>query len=127
MADQKPVASDPMTLLRRDGPIGLVLAAPVMQDGSIAPVGFVTFSYELAPLMLTNDDLSLFSVALKDPRDEHSELIASERGTVVSRPANPQSPTPVVSRAVSFGGRDWMLTYYAKTNALNRARQTAAV
>ena len=127
MAEMKPVASDPLPLLRRDGPVGLVLAAPVLQADGAQPAGFVTFSYELAPLMLTNDDLSLFSVALNDPRDEHSELIASERGTVVSRPANPQSPTPVVSRAVSFGGRDWMLTYYAKTNALNRARQTAAI
>src|SRR5580698_1232843 len=77
--------------------------------------------------MLTNDDLSLVSVALKDPRDEHSELIASERGTVVSRPANPQSPTPVVSRAVTFGGRDWSLGYYAKTNAVMHAQQTAVI
>ena len=38
MADGKPVASDPIPLLRPDGPIGLVLAAPVMQDGSNAPV-----------------------------------------------------------------------------------------
>ena len=30
----KPVASDPIPLLRPDGPIGLVLAAPVLQDGS---------------------------------------------------------------------------------------------
>ena len=51
-----------------DGPMGLVLAAPVLQEGASAPAGFVTFSYELAPLMLTNDDLSLFSVVLKDPR-----------------------------------------------------------
>ena len=64
----KPVASDPLPLLRRDGPIGLVLAAPVLQSNGAQPAGFVTFSYELAPLMLTNDDLSLFSVVLKDPR-----------------------------------------------------------
>jgi two-component sensor histidine kinase len=127
MSEMKPVASDPLPLLRRDGPVGLVLAAPVLQADGAQPAGFVTFSYELAPLMLTNDDLSLFSVALKDPRDEHDELVAGDGGTVVSRPANPQSPTPVVSRAVSFGDRDWTLTYYAKTNALNRARQTAGI
>ena len=127
MSEMKPVASDPLPLLRRDGPVGLVLAAPVLQADGAQPAGFVTFSYELVPLMLTNDDLSLFSVALKDPRDEHDELVAGDGGTVVSRPANTQSPTPVVSRAVSFGGRDWTLTYYAKTNALNRARQTAAI
>ncbi len=69
MADGKPVASDPLPLLRPDGPIGLVLAAPVVQDGGASPAGFVTFSYELASLMLTNDDLSLFSVVLKDPRN----------------------------------------------------------
>ena len=67
MADGKPVASDPLPLLRPDGPVGLVLAAPVPQEGDAQPAGFVTFSYELAPLMLANDDLSLFSVVLKDP------------------------------------------------------------
>ena len=30
--------------------------------------------------MLTNDDLSLFSVALKDPRPADGELVANERG-----------------------------------------------
>ena len=34
MAEGKPVASDPMPLLRTDGPVGLVLAAPVLQEGS---------------------------------------------------------------------------------------------
>ena len=85
MADGKPVASDPIPLLRPDGPIGLVLAAPVLQEGATAPAGFVTFSYELAPLMLTNDDLSLFSVVLKDPRSANGELIANDQGVVTSR------------------------------------------
>ena len=39
MADGKPVASDPIPLLRPDGPIGLVLAAPVLQEGDASPVG----------------------------------------------------------------------------------------
>jgi two-component sensor histidine kinase len=30
-------------------------------------------------------------------------------------------------RTVTFGGRDWSLGYYAKTNAVRRAEQTAAV
>jgi two-component sensor histidine kinase len=127
MAELTPVASDPLPLLRNDGPIGLVLAAPVLQDDGTKPAGFVTFSYELAPLMLTNDDLSLFSVALKDPRGDNSELVASDRGVVVSRSANVQGPASVINRAVSFGGRDWTLTYYAKTNTMNRAMQTAAI
>jgi len=125
LSELTPIASDPLPLLRKDGPIGLVLAAPVLQDNGTQPAGFVTFSYELAPLMLTNDDLSLFSVALKDPRNDDSELIATDRDSVISRSAGPQGP--VVTRKVLFGGRDWTLTYYAKTNAMNRARQTAAI
>jgi len=127
LSELTPIASDPLPLLRKDGPVGLVLAAPVLQDNGAQPAGFVTFSYELAPLMLTNDDLSLFSVALKDPRNDDDELIATERGGVVSRAAQREGPAPAVMRKVSFGGRDWTLTYYAKTNAMNRARQTAAI
>jgi two-component sensor histidine kinase len=127
MAEGKPVASDPVPLLRPDGPIGLVLAAPVLQDGSDQPAGFVTFSYELAPLMLTNDDLSLLSVVLKDPRSDDGELIADDRGTVTSRTVSPNGPAPSMVRTVTFGGRDWSLGYYAKTNAVKRAQQTAAI
>jgi two-component sensor histidine kinase len=127
MAAGKPVASDPTTLLRPNGPIGLVLAAPVVPPGAPAPAGFVTFSYELAPLMLTNDDLSLFSVVLKDPRGEDRELLASDQGIVTSRNVAPDGPPPSATRTVSFGNRDWSLGYYAKTNAIKRAEQTAAI
>ena len=85
MTEGRPVASDPFPLLRPDGPIGLALAAPVLQEGAVAPAGFVTFSYELAPLMLANDDLSLFSVVLKDPRNADQELIAISRDNIASR------------------------------------------
>jgi CHASE1-domain containing sensor protein len=77
LAEMRPVASDPLPLLRAEGPVGLVLAAPVLQEGEPQPAGFVTFSYELAPLMLANDDLSLFSVALRDPRGENGELVTN--------------------------------------------------
>jgi two-component sensor histidine kinase len=127
MAEGKPVASDPLPLLRPNGPAGLVLAAPVLQEGDASPAGFVTFSYELAPLLLTNDDLSLFSVVLKDPRNENGELIADERGNVTSRTTTENSPAPSITRIVTFGGRDWSLAYYAKTNAVMRARQTAGI
>jgi two-component sensor histidine kinase len=127
LAEGKPVASDPIPLLREDGPMGLVLAAPVVQDGAAAPAGFVTFSYELSPLMLTNDDLSLFSVALKDPRSANGELIANDQGVVSSRVTRPDGPAPSAVRTVTFGGRDWSLSYYAKTNAVKRAAQTAAI
>jgi two-component sensor histidine kinase len=127
MDDGKPVASDPIPLLRPDGPIGLVLAAPVLQDGSDQPAGFVTFSYELAPLMLTNDDLSLFSVVMKDPRSDDGELIADDRGNVTSRAASQSGAAPSMVRTVTFGGRDWLLGYYAKINAVKRAQQMAAI
>jgi two-component sensor histidine kinase len=127
MADGKPVASDPVPLLRPDGPIGLVLAAPVLQEGDASPAGFVTFSYELAPLMLANDDHSLFSAVLKDPRNPNGELIANDQGIVTSRTASQEGPAPSIVRTVTFGGRDWSLGYYAKTNAVKRAQQTAAV
>jgi two-component sensor histidine kinase len=125
MAVGKPVASDPTPLLRPNGPIGVVLAAPVPQEGDTSPAGFVTFSYELAPLMLANDDLSLFSVVLKDPRSPNGELIEDHQGNVTSRMASPEGPTPSMTRTVTFGGRDWSLGYYAKTNAALRAQQTA--
>jgi two-component sensor histidine kinase len=127
MAEDKPIASDPLHLLRPDGPVGVVLAAPVVQEGASAPAGFVTFSYDLASLMLTNDDLSLFSVALKDPRSEDSELIATDRGIVSSRKVASDAPQPSSVRGVTFGSRDWSLAYYAKTNAAKRAEQTAAI
>jgi two-component sensor histidine kinase len=127
MADGKPVASDPLPLLLSNGSMGLVLAAPVLQEGDASPAGFVAFSYELAPLMLTNDDLSLFSVVLKDPRSDDGELIADDRGNVTARTASQDGPAPSMIRTVTFGGRDWSLAYYAKTNALKRAQQTAAI
>jgi two-component sensor histidine kinase len=127
MAEGKPVASDPLPLLRSNGPMGLVLAAPVVPEGASAPAGFVTFSYELAPLMLANDDLSLFSVVLKDPRSPDGELIANDQGVVTSRTAAPDWPPPSATRTVIFGNRDWSLSYYAKTNATKRAEQTAGI
>jgi two-component sensor histidine kinase len=127
MAEGKPVASDPVNLVRPNGPVGIVLAAPVIQDGTTSPAGFVTFSYELAPLMLTNDDQSLFSVVLKDPRSADGELIANDQGVVMSRQAAADGPAPSATRIVAFGDRDWSLAYYAKINATKRAQQTAAI
>jgi two-component sensor histidine kinase len=121
------VASDPIHLLRPDGPIGLVLAAPVFQEQGDAIAGFVTFSYKLSSLMLTNDELSLFSVVLKDPRHADSELIADDDGNVTSRVRKPDDSAPSVIRTVTFGDRDWSLGYYAKTNAVLRAQKLAAL
>jgi two-component sensor histidine kinase len=127
MAEGKPIASDPVPLSPSDAPVGLVLAAPVVQSGASTPAGFVTFSYELAPLMLANDDLSLFSVALKDPRTSGGELIANDRGVVSSRLLGANPPLPFATRTVTFGSRDWSLAYYARTNAAVRAERTAGI
>ena len=124
-AEGKPVASDPMPLLGNKDRIGIVLAAPVLEGAE--PAGFVTFSYELGTLMLSNDDLSLFAVALRDPREVSRELIASDQGVVSEREISEEHPPPSIVRTVTFGGRDWSLAYYAKNNATQRAQQTAAI
>jgi len=104
MSTGKPWASDPVPLLRDDGPVGVVLAAPVLQEGSNEAAGFVTFSYELAPLMLTNDDRSLFSVVLKDPRDANDEFVANDQGAVTLQPVKLDGPAPsiITARRASF-------------------------
>ena len=127
MASGHPVASDPTPLLRADGPIGIVLAAPVPQEGEASPAGFVTFSYTLAPLMLANDDLSLFSVALKDPSHPDQELISDAHGHIFPSAVSPERPPASMMRTVSFGSRDWTLIYFAKSNAAVRAQQAAAM
>jgi two-component sensor histidine kinase len=124
MSEGRPVASDPTVLMGTGGPVGLVLAAPVLQEGSATPAGFVSFSYELGPLMLANDDLSLFSVALKDPRKEDGELVADDRGVVTARPLVANRPLNML-RTVSFGSRDWSLGYYPKTDITMRAQRMA--
>lgn len=123
----KPVASDPIPLLRQNGPIGLVLASPILVEGTTEPAGFVAFSYELASLMLTNDDSSLFSVVLKNPADVNDEYVANDQGVITLREVRQDEPAPSVVRTVTFGGRDWSLGYYAKNNAQHRAQQTAII
>lgn len=126
MTEGKPIVSDPTPLLRRNNVLGVLLAAPVRgMAGNDA--GFITFSYEIAPLMLTNDDLSLFTVALKDPRDPAQELFASDARDVQMRTvAGPGGPQPII-RMVNFGAHDWSLAYYAKANIEDRAMRMAAV
>lgn len=128
VADGKPAASDPTPLMKPDGAIGLVLATPVMLEGSKSPAGFVSFSYDLGPLMLTNDELSLFAVVLKDPRTPDVEFVADNRGVVTSRAvAHTTTAAPSIVRGVRFGGREWSLGYYPRNDAVMRAQQMAAV
>ncbi|MGM4893438.1 HWE histidine kinase domain-containing protein [Tardiphaga sp. 709] len=123
----KPVASNPTPLQQPDGQLGLVLVTPVVSEGNPAPAGFVSFSYELGPLMLANDEMSLFSVALKDPRVADGEIVADDDGRVTARPLVGNGPALAVLRTVSFGGRDWSLGYYPKINTELRAQRTAII
>ncbi|WP_425992441.1 CHASE domain-containing protein [Afipia sp. DC4300-2b1] len=125
--EDRPVSSDPFVLLRTGGPMGIVLASPVRADTSPTVAGFLTISYRLAPLMLTNDELSLFSVALRDPRNASDNLIADAEGNVKSVPLQLDADNPPLLRVVSFGARDWTLIYYAKTNAATRAQELAGI
>ncbi len=125
ISDGKPVASDPFNLLRPDGPMGIVLAAPVKQNNDI--VGFMTISYRLLPLMLANDELSAFSVALRDPRDASNNLKADDKGEVVNTPLVMNSDNPPLLRVVNFGERDWTLIYFPKTSSVARAQEIAMI
>ena len=128
MATGKPVASDsdPAVAPERAGR-PRARSPRCCRKATTEPAGFVTFSYELAPLMLTNDDRSLFSVVLKDPRDANDEFVANDQGVITLRAVKPDGPAPSMVRTVTFGGRDWSLGYYAKTNAALRAQQTAVI
>ncbi|PZA13170.1 histidine kinase [Rhodopseudomonas palustris] len=123
LAEGQPHVSDPLPLTQK-GPVGVVLAAPVRNPDSSDTVGFVTFSYNLATLMLTNDDLSLFSVVLKDPGRNGYELVADENGDVTMRAA-PEGTAPMITRTVTFGNRDWSLAYYPKIDPYDRAQRIA--
>jgi two-component sensor histidine kinase len=127
MEESRPVSSDPFVLLRVGGPMGIVLASPVRTDTGTSTAGFLTISYRLAPLMLANDDLSLFSVALRDPRNASDNLISDSEGNVRSVPLQLDAENPPLLRVVSFGARDWTLIYYAKTNIATRAQELAGI
>ena len=122
----RPVSSDPFPLLRADGPMGIVLASPVKgENNSVA--GFLTISYRLSPLMLANDELSLFSVALRDPRNASNNLSTDSAGNITAVPLQLDAENPPLVRVVSFGARDWTLIYYAKTNPSTRAQELAGM
>ena len=90
---------------------------PCCRRARRSPPASSPFPTNSAPLMLANDDLSLFSVVLRDPREPNSELIANDQGVVTARAACGGHPAPSIMRTVTFGGRDWSLGYYAKNNA----------
>lgn len=126
MRSGAPASSNPIELFGRGGQLGVVLAAPVIKEGSKTVIGFVTISYNLASLMLSNDDMSLFTVSLTDPRSSGDELGLDSNGEIALFSSDNRTVRPLV-RTVTFGGRDWTLNYYAKTNSAIRARELAYI
>jgi len=126
-AEGKPLCSDPLVLMRTNGPVGVVLVAPVMQEGTNTVSGFITFSYRIAPLMLANEETSPFDLVLRDPRDPAKELKVDAQGAVIAAPARQDPASQLMLRNVSFGGKDWTLGYYARTNVQARAQELAAI
>lgn len=126
MEEGKPIVSDPLPLKRRNNTLGVLLAAPV-RDPDNTTTGFITFSYEIAPLMLANDDLSLFSVVLKDPRQAGQELVALDADDIRPRQEPSSGDNHPINRIVNFGRHDWTLVYYAKNNIEARAMRMAIV
>jgi two-component sensor histidine kinase len=126
-AEGRPLCSDPLVLMRSNGPVGIMLVAPAVQDGGKAVAGFLTFSYRLAPLILSNEDHSPFDVVLEDPRDATKELKADEQGMIASVPAREDPAVQAIVHTVSFGGKDWTLRYYARTDSKAHAQQLAAI
>ena len=96
LAIRAPAASEPAILPRSDGHAGIMLAAPVFAENGGPLTGFITFSYRLGPLMLGNDEPSLFNVTLRDPRNEQLEFASDRNGNV-------GQPTAVLARANSAG------------------------
>ena len=127
LAEGKPVSSEPFELTHAEGPIGIALVTPVVEGGARTPAGFLAISYRLAPLMLANDELSLFTVALRDPRNASNNLATDGSGKVAAVPLLLDAANPPLVRVVSFGARDWTLIYYAKTNAGTRAQEVAGI
>ncbi len=125
--DGKPTASDPLALLSSAGPIGIVLAAPVRTESGEDITGFFTMGYRLAPLMLTNSEWPLFSVALRDPRDVSKEFIINYEGEAGVSPVSEYTASGPLLRTVMFGNRSWTLAYYPKIGSTARAQELAAI
>jgi two-component sensor histidine kinase len=123
----KPLCSDPLVLLRPNGPTGVVLVAPVAREGNRGVSGFLTFSYKVAPLMLSNEEPSPFDVALEDPRQPMQDLKADNQGGVVAAPAQDDPALHTIARTVVFSGKPFVLRYYAKANSESHARQLATM
>jgi len=123
----KPLCSDPVVLLRANGPNGVVLVAPVTREGSRTVAGFLTFSYRVAPLMLANEEASPFDVVVEDPRNPLKDLRVDDGDVLVSVTAQDDPAFHPVSRTVNFSGRPFVLHYTGRTNAQEHALQIAGI
>ncbi len=123
----KALSSDPVRLLRPDGPLGIILVAPVAPDGADAVAGFLTFSYRIAPLMLPNEGTSAFDVMLQHPDDAARVLRIDAAGDVAEVPYRDDPSLQTLTHSVSFGGRQWTLRYVARASAMQHALQRAAL
>lgn len=123
----KPISSDPVRLLSDSNATGVVLAAPVTREESGDLLGFITISYRLAPLMLPSDGAAPFTVSLIDPGNSAQELRSDADGNVTTSPVRQPQGVQGWARSVIFGGRDWTLTYYPKTEPSIRARDIAGI
>jgi two-component sensor histidine kinase len=127
LARRAPAASDPAVLQRTDGDSGILLVAPVFAENGGPLTGFISFSYRLGPLMLSNDEPSLFNVTLRDPRNESLEFSPDRNGIVGPPVAVTARATTPLLQGVTFGGRDFVLSYYAKVDPTARAQSLAAI
>ncbi|MDQ8727035.1 HWE histidine kinase domain-containing protein [Bradyrhizobium sp. LHD-71] len=127
LARRAPAASDPVLLPQSDGDAGILLAAPVFAENGGPLTGFISFSYRIGPLMLVNDEPSLFNVTLRDPRNESLEFSADRNGHVGAATAVPTRGSVPLLQGVTFGGRDFALSYYARVDPTARAQSLAAI
>lgn len=126
LTDGRPTASDPAQLFGSHGPFGIVLVTPVYKQDEAVPIGFVSYSYRLSHLMLQNDDVTMYSVALRVPDQAGVEYVADGRSEVSLR-QQPKTTNPPIERKLNFGGKDWTLVYYPKIDARSRAMESALV
>lgn len=122
----KPMCSDPVVLAHATGPNGVVLVAPVTREGGHFVSGFLTFSYRIAPLMLSNDDTTPFDVVLEDPRNPMKDLKAADGGVLEAVAPQEDPAVHPITRTVSLSGKLFILHYNARTNVEEHALQLAA-
>ena len=124
LSERKPTASDPVQLLGKGGPWGIVLMTPVLRQSG--PIGLITYSYRLSHLMLQGDSMSMFTVALVNPTSPRTEFVSPQSSDVALR-AIPDGGDAPIERTLSFGGKDWALRYYPSIDIHQLAMRSSLV